>query len=491
MKTKIIIALFLGLISTAAFSQTSWYVSEYGDDTNGDGSATSPWATITKAMGENLVIDGDTINIEGAISQDGDAEYGIQVLKDLVFKGVFKETSIIEASSEITSADRRVFTIWDVAEVKFMNLTIRNGYLDAYSFQSGAGILNWGNLFIENCIVEHNYNDNENLGGGIYNQYGSTFISNTYVHSNYSYNGGAGIVVEGGDVAIENSSFALNYAQKDLAGGGAIYITNAANVSIINSTLYYNLLGLNSFGAGIYLKSDDGDINLEIINSTIADNEAAANSFGNGIYIDNETSNIVNVLLKNVIISNGNLENFGQNGSGIININRTHTLCKDASLPYGGINSNLDNTDPQIETFLNHGGLTPTCSIGEFSPAVNAGIDEDVPEIDQRGFPRCGLPDIGSFEYQSTAQIANNERSSFEIFPNPATSLLNVDLKNSDSKSVKATLLNSLGEKVKSFENNNITSRFNIQVSDLKPGIYFLNIVVDGKFVETTKVIIR
>ena len=259
---KQLLFIFFGFISSLAIGQNTWYVSENGNDNSGNGSVGNPWATITKAMGESTVQDQDSIYIIGSITADGDAEWGIQVMKDLIFIGEDKETSIIQAADSKAFADRRVMTIWDIADVQLINLTIQNGYFDATSFQFGAGILNWGNLLIENCIITENYCETEFFGGGIYNQFGTLSINHSYISSNYSLFGGAGIFCEGGELNMNNSSLALNYCQQNLAGGGGLYITDNADVSIINSTFYYNLLGLNSYGAGIYIKADDGNINI-------------------------------------------------------------------------------------------------------------------------------------------------------------------------------------------------------------------------------------
>jgi hypothetical protein len=488
-KKRIITVIVFYLFAVCGFSQNSWYVSEFGNDNTGNGTEENPWATITFAMDENFVIDGDTIHIAGKITGDGDPESGIQVFKDLIFKGIDKETSIIEADFSASSATGRVLTIWDIAEVKLINLTIKNGYFNANSFQQGAGILNWGNLSLENCIVMDNYCENEFLGGGIYNQFGSLFLNNTYVQSNFSMFGGAGLVSEGGNVIIENTSFALNFTQQNLAGGGAIYITDNANVSISNCTLYFNLMGLNSFGAGIYIKADDGDINIDIVNTTIADNEAGAGSAGIGIYVENETSNNVNLTLKNCIVSNGTSNNFGQNGD--VFTDRTNTLCRDASLPDGGVNGNIDNANPLIETFMNHGGLTPTCSIAEASPAVNAGTDVGAPETDQRGYPRNGITDMGSFEFQLNTGISKKtELSISEIYPNPTSGIANLIVADTYSD-IEIELFDYFGKKVKVGFIRTLPGKIEIDLSDHPNGIYFLKIISsDGKSFETLKIIV-
>jgi hypothetical protein len=55
--------------------------------------------------------------------------------------------------------------------------------------------------------------------------------------------------------------------------------------------------------------------------------------------------------------------------------------------------------DPKVHAPLLNGGLTKTCSIDADSPAVNAGNDTNAPVVDQRGYLRSGISDIGAFEY--------------------------------------------------------------------------------------------
>lgn len=490
MKNRTFLFITLSLIFSIASSQNSWYVSENGDNNTGEGSQANPWATITKAMGENMVLDNDTIHINGTITEDGDFEWGIQVMKDLIFKGESKETSIIQAASSKAFADRRVFTIWDVADVRMINLCIRNGYFDAYSFQYGAGILNWGSLSLENCLITDNSCDNEFFGGGIYNQFGTLIISNTYIYSNYAYSGGAGLYCEGGIIDIENSSFALNFCQQNLAAGGAISITDNTTASITNCTFYYNLMGLNAFGAGIYIKADDGNIIVDILNSTIADNEAGTESEGIGIFIENETSNTVDLSLKNCIISNSSSNNYAESGSGSININRSYTLCRDASLPNGSINGNIDNSDPMIDSFMDHGGLTPTCALQMTSPAINTGTDAGAPLTDQRGMSRFLTTDMGSYEYQVNMGLTASQRERLNIFPNPAKHFINIELNHTENQAVYISIFNLTGKRVALIKPTVKTTQVQVDISDLPTGIYYIKaetekrMIAYGRFVK-------
>jgi len=474
------------LLSMSAFAQNSWYVSENGSDASGDGSQSLPWATITNALSESTTVNGDTIHILGVITEEG-----VDILKEIIITGESKETSIVQANEDTFSATNRVFTNWSI--VKIMNLTIRNGYFDSFSLQYGAGILNWGTLILENCIISDNSIENTELGGGIYNEFGTLYLKDTYVASNYSAYGGAGIVTEGGSLNIENSTIALNYTQQNLAKGAGILITDTADVNIINSTIYYNLMGFNSYGAGICIVGDDtyeGTIGLNLLNVTIADNEAGDGSFGNGIYIENNSTNPVELAIKNCIISNTESENYGEEGANIT-VLRTHTLCRDATLTGGGLSGNIDNVNPEIETFENHGGNTPTASLLETSPAINTGTDGGAPETDQRGFPREGITDMGAYEYQAGVSINKfDENTNVHVYPNPAKGYVTINLGNIDNlANAKLEIVDVFGRLI--WESSNIsTSSMKINFSNFKTGTYFIEVTTNNKTF-TKKLIVR
>ncbi len=474
---KISFTVIFSIFFLGAFAQTNWYVSQTGDDASGNGSQSSPWATITKALGSSSVVNGDTINVSGTITQSGLSAAGIDILKNVIIKGEDKETSIVQADTSTFSATSRVFTNWSI--VKIMNLTIRNGYFDALSPQYGAGILNWGILTLENCNVTDNAIENEERGGGIYNEFGVLYLNNTYVYSNYSNYGGAGIVCEGGSLNIENSTIALNYTQHNLAVGGGILMTDTAHVDIRNSTIYYNLMGNNSFGAGIGILTDNthiGTVVLNLLNVTIADNEAGDGSAGLGLYVENNSPNSINIAIKNCIISNSDTSNFFQTGigAGVVTVLRSHTLCKDATLTGGGAIGNLNNTDPMIDTFGDNGGLTLTASLKANSPAINAGTDDGAPQTDQRGMPRKGITDMGAYEYQivdTVTAINFNKNQNIRIFPNPAQNYISIVLPDNLTGFNRVIITDITGKEI--LQSNKAQC---IDISGVSAGVYMLKI---------------
>lgn len=67
-------------------------------------------------------------------------------------------------------------------------------------------------------------------------------------------------------------------------------------------------------------------------------------------------------------------------------------------------NHNLIGGDPQLSPVGDHGGPTPTMIPLPGSPVIDAAADSLVP-LDQRGFPRADLPDLGAAEYQGRADL--------------------------------------------------------------------------------------
>jgi hypothetical protein len=64
----------------------------------------------------------------------------------------------------------------------------------------------------------------------------------------------------------------------------------------------------------------------------------------------------------------------------------------------------IRNTNPQLDPagLANNGGPTMTIALQSTSPAIDGGDDNLAAVIDQRGYPRFGVSDIGAFELQGT-----------------------------------------------------------------------------------------
>jgi hypothetical protein len=91
-------------------------------------------------------------------------------------------------------------------------------------------------------------------------------------------------------------------------------------------------------------------------------------------------------------------------------------------------------------------------------------------------------------KYCSTVSIEEESKVDISVFPNPASTIVNVVLASDDSN-VEIRLHNILGEVVYS---NAITSGVNeISVADLPNGVYFYAILDSGNVIETKKLVVR
>ncbi len=393
---KKITFLFVALcfITFAAIGQTTWYVSENGNDDTGDGTSENEWATITHALADVGVVDGDIIKIEGTITEDGDVTDGIIIQKSVTIKGEKFIYSTVQAHEDYDVADRRVFTIYPGYDVVFEHLIIKNGTASNYS----GGILNYGNLTIEDCVIEDN--TTEDMGAGIYQEGGSLSVNNCLIDGNQAANGGGGIYIYDCSANITNSTIANNSCTENLGNGAGILIQTDTeqNVLFENCTIINNVVNFNSYGGGIYLFANGGNLNTEIVNTTFTFNEGAD---GNGIYQEAMGGLTNDLTLRNCILDNGTDENYATTEAGTNNLTRTYTICRDATMSDTGT-GNSNSTDPQLGIYGEHGGLTPTVPISETSPAKNTGTSIDAPEFDQRGSFRQGLHDIGSYEFTNS-----------------------------------------------------------------------------------------
>lgn len=226
------------------------------------------------------------------------------------------------------------------------------------------------------------------LGGGIYNA-GTLIVSACTVAGNAATELGGGIFIGSGTATIANSTISGNAAQY----GGGIY-NNTNTLTVVNSTVSGNNA---STGSGICNAGT-----LTASNSTVSGNSGASggiHSFGGS----SET-------LTNTIVAN----NAGGDISGIIET-ASHNLIADANSSGGiqnGVNGNIVGANPLLGTLQNNGGPTWTHALLPGSPAVNSGDNcvliangcgytHPALPADQRGMPRRGNVDMGSFEFYS------------------------------------------------------------------------------------------
>ncbi|MBT3948862.1 hypothetical protein HOF40_02125 [Candidatus Parcubacteria bacterium] len=278
-----VIAAFCGVFGFAedSYAAIVYINSSTGNDTTGDGSSGTPYKTFHK--GYTQASADDTLNLTGTFDwtdadETGDTNTsGYTLGKDIIIQGQGANQTFVQAESAYDVADRRVFTISSSASTTIKNLSIR------YGKQSGT---NGGCLYqfaSTNLTLQHvevyscHASGITRWGGGIYTA-ATTTIENSAIHDNLSGSNGGGIANQVGSLYLTNSTVYSNQQTAGIGGGG-IYTYGDGTVSYVtNSTITNNTA---SWGGGInvYVSST-----LYLKNSIVAGNISNTNVLHNDFY---------------------------------------------------------------------------------------------------------------------------------------------------------------------------------------------------------------
>jgi large repetitive protein len=275
--------------------------------------------------------------------------------------------------------------------VLLVNLTIKNGQtLSSFADRKGAGIRNYGNLFLYNVAIIGNTASSDGIGGGISNN-GSLTITNSTIANNSADRGGGIFNAGASELSLKQSSISHNYAH----AGGALNLYG--NFQLENSTIHANRTV--TAGNVILAENSAGSITF----CTIAGNTILNPGYTAGIFSNTDSL----FTLSNTIIS-GNIVKFDSSIGNCNFYSSTPTLAKynleDADTCALSPVANLINTDPLLKPYGDYGGSTYTLALSSASPAID-GVKEAVDiSSDQRGKPRPigKFADIGAFEYKGT-----------------------------------------------------------------------------------------
>ncbi len=259
------------------------------------------------------------------------------------------------------------------------------GYLS-----EGGGLWNRGGVAtIADCVVEDNTAGDEGGGGGggLDNFYGTMTVSTSTIHGNEAY-GGSGIS-NSGTLTVTDTVIHANTGNQ---GAG---MSNGGILTINSSTVSGNTASWA--GGGIH-NGGLGDIHLN--SSTVAYNTAA--SLGGGIRNAVGTIEMQNSILAQNSAATGPNCMYATITSAGYNLLGSLSDC--AFTPGAG---DLIDVDPLLYPLDDNGGPTLTHALQVSSQAINAGNPAGCTDhlgtpllTDQRGMPRVGVCDMGSYEFQ-------------------------------------------------------------------------------------------
>jgi hypothetical protein len=325
---------------------------------------------------------------------------------------ILHPVTIVGPGARVVTVDgkkaARLLTIAkDAGDVNISGLTFTQGKSPAN--ESGGACYNRAKLTLSDCELSSSFSSVH--GGAIYNDGSSGTATLSLVNCTVFGNAG-----ESSGGAIFNAAY-----------------NGSTTTTLTNCTLVGN--SVEQYGGAIYNDgTSGGNASLTITNCTFDQNEADLGA--SGIYNDAKnpsTSGIAAVILRNTIFLQGsagaNLVNdTATGGGGTITSQGSNLSSDDAGAgdsgngPGGFLNAagDIRNTDPKLDVALkDNGGRTDTVALLSGSPAINAGNDGLAPQVDQRGYLRAGISDIGAFEFDGSLPTPTPTPTPLPTTPTP------------------------------------------------------------------------
>jgi len=404
--------------------------------------------------------------------------------------------------------------LWYSDLIKLSNLKIQN------NVATGHGALQLycvDRIEAENITVSNNEAPDDPYAG-LHMGVVAGYLKNSVISNNYTYHNDEypDVVVAmqfmaWDDFLFENCSFTGHHSSQ--SDGRILRSTRSTSPgSNPHPTITYNncLIADNSINSNYIFQNFNYTGLTEFNNCTIAGN-GGYNSFYN-----TTISNMGDINLTNTIMYNNGMdyEIFMMLDSGYDpwTLNVAYSLVKggEDNIP----NLNGANTINWLEGnldenpfFYGDGGDLPFYSLSANSPCINAGTTElpegvVLPEFDLAGNPRIygETIDMGCYEWQGVStedyELPVNHNYQLTNHPNPFNdvTIISFNLFADNIKNAEIEIYNVKGQLVETLVNLPINQSGNQQITwdsaKQASGIYFYKLVVDGKAVDTKKMIL-
>lgn len=294
MKNKNFLATCICFFLTSSFfAQTTFYVNSGGNDGNSGTSTGTAFLTISHAV--TTAVDGDTVIIEGNVSQD--SEIAISDGKNLTFTG--QSNALIEGNDA-----NRLFNITGTSILSFSNITfnsISSTAQGAVLFTNNDG----ADITFTNCNFTGNSTTNSNGGGALFISNSDVTLTNCVFDSNTSnsINSIAGAIRLKGSAGVTatGTTFYNNSANNQ---GGAIHVIETGVFTGTNCTFYQNKLTSNP-GAfnGAAIRVNAATINKAVISNSLFYDNTTSDSSNSDLWVNassTDASTFTNSLAQSV-----------------------------------------------------------------------------------------------------------------------------------------------------------------------------------------------
>lgn len=507
---KILIS-FLALFVSTISGASNYYVSQLiGSETNNGLSVTTPFLRIEQA--ENVSLPGDVILVMNGIYTKNDPQSDVVGIYNsgtssnwITYKNFPGHSPVIQMNANnwvgirIQGADYIIidgFTIignndnvtlsYAQAEQNNTNnpTTSGNGISISYDYNNPENRSH--HTIIRNCIVS------KCGGGGIgtgqadyitienntvfdcawYTPYDGSAIS-LYQNWNSDLTTGIKNYVTGNE-CYNNYNLIPFFVTGTITDGNGIIIDDSRNTQFgstagvyLGTTYVANNVVFNNGARGIHCYSSD---NVIIINNTSFKN-CQSPTTQEGEFTAFDAGNIS--FINNISFPDSNIPPIGSNN--VSNLVVDHNLWATNFSLANPIGTNfvtnspefiLPNTNPTIANFR----------LLSSSMAINAGTLNFSPPTDKDGNPRNGAVDIGAFEFQNPLSTNIIFQKSFQVYPNPTSNMITISLYSQKSDFFLFTIINNLGQKVRTANAFADHGNLIIDVADLSIGIYYIKL---------------
>lgn len=304
----------------------------------------------------------------------------------------------------------RVFDVFDGATLTLDNIQVQGGVANEVGTTRGGGIQVEGGaaLVLDNAVLANNI---ANIGGGIYSDgdvsiLDSTLIGNAITddHTLAEFVNGDAILTRG-NLMVERSTVARNgaFSGNDdglVANQAAIHarrgFVNNPSVTIVNSTIYNNKVGVFTDG-----------VPLVLLNSTIADNR----SRGLRVLLDTDNLGQEQILIASTAIVSNHVDcnDMATNMPEFDVINNSN-VSTDLSCGFVGIVDQQGVADP-FPGLLTVSTATPAVLVPSPDSVLIDAAQNCISDEDQRGGNRpldgnndaLALCDVGAVEYDASS----------------------------------------------------------------------------------------
>jgi parallel beta-helix repeat protein len=434
------VSIILFLFSTSGFSQSIYYISESGNNSNNGLTPQTAFATLQYAA--NLVSAGDSVLVLAGNYNGFDIRKNGNQNSRIVFKAI-ESNVVIDVRNSVTpdgiNIENADWIVIDGFEIKDQpRAGIRIVLSDFVVIRNNNCYNNyrWGIFtgFTDNILIENNscsFSEDEH---GIYL---SNSSDRATIRNNHSFNNnGCGIhmngdISMGGDGIISNVVVEGNIIHDNGYGGGsAINMDGVQNSEIFNNLVYNN----HATGISMY-RIDGGDAskNNKVYNNTIIQ---PADGRWNILVADGSTGNtIYNNILINHHSYRGSINADAASLSGLVSdyniiVNRfsnnggnsNMTLTQWQALGYD-LHSAIANPEDQI--FVDN--TNSDYHLLQNAQAVNAGTNLVLPivfeDLDNVSRPQGSTFDIGCYEFNTLTSVQEelvlSEFILYQNYPNP------------------------------------------------------------------------